>query len=183
MKLNKLKHIICIGIIILPLKPINCNAQNHSIGVNMALLAVGSINIELSKAFSKKVTAHVPISWNPITFSNNKKIKHIMLQPGIRWWQWHSYSGYFGGINITIAQFNTGIKALRYYGKGAGVTISAGYAKMLSKRWNLEAEAGFYSGWIKYNKYQRKHCGDYEGNWSGIKLFPAKISLSLIYVM
>lgn len=183
MKCYKIKYCIWIGALGLLLNTDNCSAQKHTLGVNIATLAIGSINIEWSKAFSQKVTFHLPISWNPVTFSNNIKLNHILVQPGIRWWKWHSYSGYFGAVSITAAQFNAGIKTFRYYGNGTGLTISTGYAKMISKRWNIEAEAGIYSGWISYDKYSRELCGDYEGSWSGIKFYPAKISLSLIYIM
>lgn len=183
MKANKLIYSIIIGTFSLLLNSFSCKAQSHSLGVNMAMLAVGSINIELSKAFSQKVTFHLPFSWNPVTFNNNKKIKHLMIQPGVRWWKWHSYSGYFGGVNITAIQFNAGIKESRYSGKGAGLVLSTGYAKMISRRWNLEAEVGIYSGWFSYDKYQQELCGDYEGNQSGFKFYPAKISLSLIYIL
>lgn len=183
MKRSKLIYCICAGTLGFLLNAMNSSAQSYSLGVNIAMAAVGTINIDLSKALSQKVTLHIPISWNPVTFNDNKKIKHIMIQPGIRWWKWHSYSGYFGGVNITAVNFNTGVRTYRYYGQGAGITISAGYAKMLSKRWNIEAEAGIYSGWVSYNKYQRELCGDYEGSWQGLKFYPAKISLSLIYIM
>lgn len=183
MKTDKLRYFICLGTLGLLLNSFCCRAQSHSLGVNVPMLAFGSINFELSKALSQKTTLHLPLSWNPMTFGNNKKIKHFMLQPGVRWWKWHTYSGYFGGINITAIQFNAGIKTYRYYGKGAGITLSAGYAKMISKEWNIEAEAGVYSGWVSYDKYQRRLCGDYEGSWRGFKFFPAKISLSLIYIM
>ncbi len=106
-----------------------------------------------------------------------------MIQPGIRWWKWHSYSGYFGGVNLTAMQYNLGVKSYRYYGKGVGITLSTGYAKMISKKWNIEAEMGIYSGWVSYDKYKRELCGDYEGSCCKLKLIPAKLSLSLIYIM
>lgn len=183
MKLYKLRYIACISALWIVLYQRNCAAQNYSLGVNIASMAVGSINIELSKAVSQKVTIHLPLSWNPVTFSNNKKLKHIMIQPGIRWWKWHNYSGYFGGVSVTAVQFNAGINHLRYYGSTAGLTLSIGYAKMISKRWNIEAEVGIYSGWVSYNKYRRELCGDYEGTWRGIKLYPSKITLALIYII
>lgn len=183
MRVYKLTYRICIGAIGLLLTPYHCKAQSHSLGINMAMLAVGSMNIEFSKAISQKITFHIPFSWNPMTFNNNKKIKHLMIQPGIRWWKWHSYSGYFGGANITAVQFNGGIKTFRYFGKGRGVTLSAGYAKMISKRWNIEAEAGIFWGWVSYDKYNRELCGDYQGSRQNFIFYPGKISLSLIYIM
>lgn len=183
MKTNKFKSSICIGALWLFLNPFYCNAQSHSLGVNVAMLAFGSVNIDFSKALSQNITLHIPLSWNPITFGNNKKIKHLIIQPGIRWWKWHSYSGWFGGVNLTASQFNIGVKSFRYYGKGAGITLSAGYAKMISKRWNIEAEAGIFSGWANYNKYQIEVCGDYEGCRQGLIFCPSKISLSLVYIM
>ena len=159
-----------------------CQAQKFGIRSNLAGLALGSINIEVSKAISDKITLHFPISWNPFTFGENEKIKHIAIQPGIRLWQWHSYSGLFYGVQTIRIVCNIGINEFRYYGSGVGGSLSVGYSKMLTRSLNIEVEMGLGGGWIAYDKYQRNLCGEFEGSWQGFMVGPTRFSLSIMYI-
>ncbi|MFA5849488.1 MAG: DUF3575 domain-containing protein [Bacteroidales bacterium] len=159
-----------------------CQAQKFGIRSNLIGLATGSLNIEVSKAISDKITLHFPISWNPFIFDNNKKINHTAIQPGIRLWQWHSYSGLFYGIQAIGIVCNIGIKEFRYYGSGVGGSLSFGYSRMLTKNLNIEAETGLGGGWIAYDKYQRQLCGEFEGSWRGYKICPTRVSISIMYI-
>lgn len=171
-----------IAAVILALMATICQAQKFGIRSNMIGLATGSLNVEVSTAISDKITLHFPISFNPFTFDENKKIKHTAIQPGIRLWQWHSYSGLFYGIQAIAIVFNIGIKEFRNYGSGVGGSLSVGYSKMLTKNLNIEAETGLGGGWIAYDKYQRQLCGEFEGSWRGYKIGPTRVSISIMYI-
>ncbi len=173
---------IAVATVILVFMATICPAQKFGIRSNLAGIATGSLNVEVSMAVSDKITLHFPISWNPFTFKENKKIKHTATQPGIRLWQWHCYSGLFYGIQATGIVFNIGIDEFRYYGSGVGGSLSVGYSKMLTKSLNIEGELGLGGGWIAYDKYQRQLCGEFEGSWRGYKIVPTRISLSILYI-
>lgn len=168
--------------VILAMIPTICQAQKFGIRSNLIGLASGSLNVEVSKAISDRITLHLPFSWNPFTFVENKKIKHTAIQPGIRLWQWHSYSGLFYGMQAIGIVYNIGIEEFRYYGSGVGGSLSIGYSKMLTKSLNIEAEAGLGGGWIVYDKYERPLCGEFEGSWRGYMAGPTRASISIMYI-
>lgn len=157
-------------------------SQKYGISSNAIGLATGTLNIEGSVATSNKISFHLPVMWNPFSFNENKKIKHIALQPGMRFWTWHSYSGTFFGIYSTAISFNTGLNEHRYSGKAIGIGLSAGYAKMLSKNLNIEAELGYSYGYTEYETFVRVQCGDYVRSYKGPIHAPTKASISIMYI-
>ncbi len=158
-----------------------CTAQKYGIGTDLISLSSGSVNIETSLIVSKKVTLHFPLSWNPFAI-NNYKIKHIAIQPGIRWWIWHSYSEFFFGVHLFSSVFNIAVSDERKEGWATGLAFTCGYAWMLNSRINLEIEAGGGPLYTMYDKYERETCGDYLGSVKNIKIFPTRLSCSLIFL-
>ena len=54
-------------------------AQSYSVGSNIMALVTGSLNLELSASLNRRLSLHLPLSWNPLQFGDNKKIKHKMF--------------------------------------------------------------------------------------------------------
>jgi len=159
-----------------------CLSQKYGISSNLAGLATGSLNIEASVAISRKVSLHLPVSWNPFIIGDNYKINHIVIQPGARWWLWHSYDELFIGIQEVTGFYNIAISDVRYEGWSTGISLSCGYAWMLSSKWNVEFEAGVGCLFCKYDKYYRPKCGEYLGSAEKIIYGPTRLSLSLMYI-
>ena len=90
-----------------------------------------------------------------------------------------------GNLNNHISFLGTDLSVLsdrRYQGWFAGGGIAYGYAWILNKRWNLEAELGL--GWIytRYDSYPCAQCGTKiadgkSHNYVG----PTKAEVNLIY--
>ena len=169
-------------IAILLLYPLLCSAQKYGIRTNILGLATGSFNIEASVALSDKWTLHMPFSWNPFILKGNYKIQHIAVEPGARFWFWHSYTGLFCGSQTILAKFNVGINDYRYQGWTAGESVSVGYSYMLSRKWNIEAELEAGMFWTEYDKYQRPLCGEYEDSGKRIFIGPGRVSVAIVYI-
>jgi len=169
-------------LVLILLFPVMCSAQKYGIKTNIIGLATGSFNIEASVALSNKWTLHFPFSWNPLSIEENYKIKHLVLQPGARWWFWHSYTGYFIGIHVLSAIYNIGVNDFRYQGWAAGAAVSGGYSFMLSRRWNLETEIGIGACWCEYDIYERPICGEYESSVNKLIIGPSRISIAIVYI-
>lgn len=174
----KRKLIICL----LVLAPVLCSAQKFGVRINIIGMATGSLNLEASLALSNKWTLHLPVSYNPFVVRDNFKVKHLMTQPGARWWHWHSYSGLFIGAQAIAGKFNIAITDSRYQGWGAGVGLSTGYAWMVTSKWNIEAEVGAGALYSVYDQFQRPHCGEFEGSFRRILYGPTKASISLMFI-
>ncbi|MDR2001484.1 MAG: DUF3575 domain-containing protein [Prevotella sp.] len=155
--------------------------------------ATTTLNFGAEFYLSRKFTLDIPFDYNPWTFSNNKKIKHWLVQPELRYWINKSFDGSFWGIHLHGSQFNTAniIDRYRYEGWLSGVGISFGHQWHLSDRWAIEATLGVGYAYIDYTKYTFENkspegcrvCGqklalDNKHYWG-----PTRIGLSISYVI
>lgn len=170
------------------------SAQKAALKTNLLYGATATPNLQLELGLSKKSTLELGSGMNWFEFSDNKKFKHILVQPEYRYWFCETFNGSFIGIHAHGAQFNVGgwdipvgrldaFKNRRYEGYLYGAGVSYGYQWVLSPRWNFEASLGGGFSRIHYDKYQCATCGtkldDGKYNYFGV----TKAALSLIYII
>ena len=170
------------------------SAQKAALKTNLLYGATATPNLQLELGLSKKSTLELGAGMNWFEFSDNKKFKHILVQPEYRYWFCETFNGSFIGIHAHGAQFNVGgwdipvgrldaFKNRRYEGYLYGAGVSYGYQWVLSPRWNFEASLGGGFARIHYDKYQCATCGtkldDGKYNYFGV----TKAALSLIYII
>ncbi len=166
------------------------------IGVKNNILydATATPNLGLEIALHPRWTLEVGSGVNLFTFSDNKKFRHLLIQPELRWWQCEVFNGHFIGLHGHAAQFNVGkwdipagrltaFKDNRYEGYLYGGGLSYGYQWLLSPRWNLEFNLGGGFARIHYDKYPCTACGtkldEGEHNYWGV----TKAAVSLIFLI
>ena len=74
------------------------------------------------------------------------------------------------------------LKDYRYEGWFAGAGIAYGYAWMLGKHWNLEAEIGVGYAYTRYDKYMCPRCGSKVGSDHHNYFGPTKAAINLVYL-
>lgn len=169
-------------------------AQSVGLKTNFAHWAtMATPNLGIEMALNRKYTIEVGAGYNPFTFNNNKKFKHWIVQPELRYWTCESFNGHFFGIHALGAEFNVGgldvplgrlkdIKDYRYEGYAFGGGVSYGYQWPIAKRLNLELNIGAGYAYLLYDKYKCVKCGekqesDVKDNYFGV----TKAAVSLIY--
>lgn len=166
----------------------NLSAQYYSFSSNILGMTTGNLNAELSATAGRKWSIHLPVTYNPFVYNfikENTKMQNLTVQPGVRYWFRESYMRGFIGIHGTYSRYHFGWKALskyRYDGIAAGGGLSLGYAKMLSKRWNMEFEAGLDILYTDYDKYECRTCGFFSGKEKKVILTPTRIAVSMVYL-
>lgn len=160
-----------------------------AIKTNALYWATTTPNLGFEVAFSPKITLDVSGNYNPWTFSGNKKLKHWLVQPELRYWLCDRFNGHFLGVHAHYAGFNVGgIKMLglekhRYQGNLYGAGISYGYHWILNKRWSMEGVIGVGYARIDYDKYKCRQCGSKldsgHKNYFGV----TKLAINFIYVI
>lgn len=173
------------------------HAQN--VGIKTNLISDGflspnlGVEIGLARKWSLDITGQTCL-WDV----NRHKWKHWMAQPEIRVWLCDRFAGHFFGLHAIGGQYNFGnihnnIKFLgsdfsqltkyRFQGWAAGAGIAYGYAWVLAKHWNLEAEIGI--GWMytQFDTYECDACSKQveprrHHNYYG----PTKLSIALEYI-
>lgn len=122
----------------------------------------------------------------------DKKFKHWLAQPELRFWSCERFNGFFWGIHAHGGEFNVAGTTMpfgltgfaensRYEGCFYGAGVSIGKQWVLGKRWNFEASVG--GGWARYD-YDRFECGDCGAKIESDKddyFGPTKATLSLVY--
>lgn len=133
-------------------------------------------NLGFEVGLSKKITLDISGNYNPIKFSDNRQIKHWLVQPELRYWLCERFYGHFFGIHTHYAEINVsnlnilGLGQERYQGNIYGAGISYGYQWILNKRWSMEAEIGVGYARIDYDKYNCGKCGSKLDNGHKIML-------------
>jgi hypothetical protein len=161
-------------------------------GVKTNLLydAIGTFNLGVEFRTGAKTSLEVPFSWNPWTFSDNRKWKHILVQPEFRFWTHETFRGHFVGLHGHYAYYNIGnlpkpfspnMQEHRFEGWLAGAGLSYGYRWNFNHRWGMEATIGAGYAYLLYDKYECESCGDRLGEYAKNYFGPTRVGLSLIY--
>ena len=171
------------------------SAQEIGIKTNLLYWASASPNLGVEIGLGKQTTLDISAGFNPFSFSGDKQWKHWLIQPEFRWWTCERFNGHFlaahlvgGGFNIgNLSSFPfsiwDGLKDYRYKGHAFGGGIGYGYAWMLGKHWNLEAEVGVGYAHAWYDQYSyaeqgAKSLSNGNKNYWGI----TKLAISFVYL-
>ena len=171
------------------------DAQNVGLKSNILYSATASPNLGVEIGLGPQTTIDISAGFNPFKFSNNRQWRHWLVQPEFRWWTCERFGGHFLAGHIIGGGFNVGnvsffpfsmwdaLENNRLKGHAFGGGIGYGYAWMLSKHWNLEAEVGvgYVHAWYDQYEYQdggAKLASDLNKNYWGI----TKLSISFVYL-
>lgn len=171
--------------------------QNMAVKTNLLYDAALTPNAGLEVGLAPRWTLDVSANYNGWTLSHDRRWKHWLIQPEGRYWLCDRFSGHFLGAHLLGGQFNIGglkngisflgtdfskLGQRRYQGWMMGAGIAYGYAWVLSRHLNLEAELGL--GWIytRYDSYPCANCGtklseDSSHHYVG----PTKAAINLVY--
>ena len=173
------------------------NAQKVGIKTNLISDIVTSPSLGVEFKMAPKWTFDLS---GQVNFWNihERRWRHWMVMPEARVWYCEAFQGSFWALHVLGGQYNVGniknsVKFLgsdfsqmtdhRFQGWAAGAGIGYGYAWILGKHWNLEAELGI--GWIytRYDKYPCTTCGTAEEKDRPHNYFgPTKFSVALEYI-
>ncbi len=167
--------------------------QTFGVKSNVLYDATTTFNLGVEVGLAKKWSLDVSGNYNPWEFSDNRQIKHWMVQPELRWWTCERFNGSFFALHGMYAEYNAGgfklpfgweksFRDHRYDGHLWGVGIGYGYQWILSNHWGLEAEIGVGYARLHYDKYPRG-CSEKLDTKNKNYFGPTKIALSFIYLI
>lgn len=137
-------------------------------------------------------------NFNAWTMKNDRRWKHYLVQPEVRYWLCDRFMGHFlalhlhggqynfGGIKNSINFLGTNLSNLtthRYQGWFAGAGVGYGYAFVLGRHWNLELEAGIGYAYTVFDEFECAGCGrkvntDLNHHYFG----PTKLAVNFVYL-
>ena len=172
------------------------HSQWAAVKTNLLYDATTTVNLGVEVGIAEKWTLDILGNYNPWEFSNNRQLKHYLIQPEARYWFCEKFNKHFVGLHGHYAQYNAGgiklpfdigengFQKYRYKGWLAGAGISYGYHWILNKRWSVEATLGIGYAYLGYDRYQlcetcKKKTGDEVKHYFG----PTRAGISLIYII
>ncbi len=161
---------------------------------NLLTDLTGTFNLGAEFRLSNYLTLDLSANYNPWTFSDNRKLKHIQVQPELRYWVHEPFNGHFLGAHVNYTNFNVGnlnlplnifsdLKDHRLQGNGYGVGVAYGYQWLLSPRWSMEASLGLGYMYLDYSRYECHTCGKKLNKDNKHYFGPTKLGVSLIYII
>lgn len=171
-------------IVALMLLPTKSFSQVSAVKLNAPALLVGVINPEIETAISPSMSMNLALvvyPWGKIPIKGNHLL-NFSVQPGVRYWFHGLHTGVFIGAHATATYTEISFRNKDYRAAGVGLGISAGYAWMLSPRWNLELELGGSAMYMRYDK--RPVGGTYKGRLANSRILPlpTKAGLNIVYL-
>ncbi|MCC8072231.1 MAG: DUF3575 domain-containing protein [Bacteroidales bacterium] len=175
-------------------QPLHTSAQTTALKTNALYWATTTMNIDAETRFAPRWSGELSIGYNPWSFSDNKKIKHIAIQPEVRYWLCSTYAGHFFGAHLLYSHFNAGgihmplglfpsLKEHRFQGDLGGIGLAYGYNFILSRHWSLELELGLGVIYSNYKKYECRECGSKLGREHKTFFSPTKIAVNMVYYL
>ena len=189
---------LCVALLMALFAGMFVSAQKVALKTNLLYDATATVNAGIEIGLAPRWTLDISGNFNDWTMSHNRKWKHWLVQPEARYWFCERFSGHFIGIHAHGGEYNfgnlkNGIKFLgsdfskltdnRYQGWYVGGGLSYGYAWILGKHWNLEAELGIGYIYTRFDKYPCAECGEkIEEDASHHYFGPTKLALSIVYL-
>lgn len=187
------RKVILLMLVLLVGNTLTMRAQGLALKSNILYDATTTPNAGIELKLSNKWTAGINLALNPWSFSDNKKLKHFLVAPQVRYWLCESFSGHYFGANMAYVHYNVsdikfpfglygGVDGERRQGDLAAIGASYGYSWILSPHWSLEAEAGLDIGHAWSDCYDSAKCGSYRGPDNKFMVLP-KLALNIVYII
>ena len=172
-------------------------AQKAALKTNLLSDAFANINAGAEVKLAPKWSFDLSGEYNGWKLSHDRRWKHWALQPELRYWFCTAFSGHFVGVHLLGGQYNIGgidipanflgtdfrkLKDSRYQGWFGGAGVAYGYAWVLGRHWNLEAEIGLGWTYTRYDRYPCAVCGTKLESGHHNYFGPTKAAINITYV-
>lgn len=127
-------YLFIIAIMLAVMTPRIAPAQSIAVKSNVLYDLTGTLNLGGEIRCDDTHSFNLSVNYNPWNLGENKKMKHILIQPEYRWWLNETFIGSFFGVQAHFAQYNFGgttpfttVKNNRYQGNLIGCGITYGH--------------------------------------------------------
>ncbi|MCI5581048.1 MAG: DUF3575 domain-containing protein [Phocaeicola plebeius] len=169
---------------------LEAQAQEAAIKTNALYLLTGTMNIGGELATGEQTSLSLQVQYHPWEWGNNKKMKHIWVQPEYRYWWKGVFTGSFMGIHLNWANYNiakmppiTTLKNHRYQGNAIGCGLTYGYQWLLGTYWNLETSVSAGYLHLHYKRYGPEKNDPMEKESYSNYIGPYQVGVTLTYFL
>ena len=149
-------------------------------------------NLGVEIGVGSKSTIEATIGYAPFDYGENKKFKHILVQPEYRYWLCDQFIGSFFGFNMTWAAYNMGgvklplgiwksLREYRYEGQVYGFGFTYGYQYPITTHWSVEGEIGIGYWHVWNKKYRCEKCASRIKKDQKNYIGPSRAAINIVY--
>jgi len=172
-----------------------------SVKSNLVPVYAGSLNAGVELVLRRQITfddsmtsLFIPVSYNPFTYKDNSKMRHIAFQPEFRFRIPAPAGSIYTGIHGLFASYNVGgidvpfnlapsLKEQRYQGQLFGAGLGAGYYLKLGRSFGMEASVGAGYVYMQHEVFRCESCGYKLGDETKSYLGLTRAAISIAYVI
>ena len=151
---------------------------------NLAYDAFGVLNFAYECQFASHWTAELPITWSLWDWSDDKGLRTVAIQPGVKYWFKNPGTGHALGVDLDLVWFNARRNAKRYQVDGrpaAGASLVYAYTLNLGRNWKAEFSLGVGYVNARYNTYYNITDGALIDTRTKHYFGPTRIGITLAY--
>ncbi len=140
-------------------------------------------NLTYEARLSRVLSLQIGLAMNPISKDlGGFKAANFRVEPELRYWFNRPMARHFVALSCTAGAYSLQFKERYIKGDAVGLGFSYGYAWVLSKHWNMEAEIGV--GLASIHAYNYKGAANCPGkaNYRHVLPVPIRFGLSFGYV-
>ncbi len=161
----------------------NVKAQRLSLKTNALEYLILSPNLTVEARLSRVMSLQVGVAANPMTKPiNGLRATNFRVEPELRYWFNRPMARHFLALSTTAGFYNVQGNHHIYSGSVVAAGISYGYALVLSKHWNMEAEIGVGVGHFRGFDYKDSEAKPETPNFSRTLPVPIRVGLTFGYV-
>lgn len=173
-------------------------AQDYGVKTNLIYDLTSTVNVGLEYKLADRWTFDMSGNYNGWTIKEGTRWKHWMFQPEVRFWNCDAFSGHFVAVHGVGGQYNVGgirndirflgtdfsqLTKYRFQGFCIGGGVAYGYAWIIGRHFNIEAELGVGYIYTEYDKFNCVGCGKrvltgQPAHYVG----PTKAAINLVYI-
>lgn len=144
----------------------------------------GTVDVGVDIALTDNLTLDLSGRYNPIT-TDRLSASHWASQLGVKYWLYENFVGHFLSSHAGYIDYNIGNRERRYLGSGYTLSVSGGYAWILSTRWSLAVEAGIgicYSRDTRSDPTVTDWDNEYYYHTERVSVVPARLGVTFNYI-
>lgn len=172
---------IMVAVMLLAFAP-HLSAQRVAIKTNALDYLILSPNLTVEAQVSRVLSVQLGVATNPLSSTiKGVKLSNFRVEPEIRYWFNRPMARHFVALSMTGATCSLQFDDRHISGDAVAAGLSYGYALVLSRHWNMEAEIGL--GLAHFRGYDYKGTiKPIEKNCTKLLPVPIRLGLSFSYV-
>lgn len=164
---------------------LSAHAQRLAVKSNAIEWVTLNPNVGLEMRISQHMTFDISLATNPFPVTiAGYRWSNLRVTPGVRYYFSRPMVGHFVGVAGVLGSYNLTLNHFHHlHGAMAGLGVTYGYAMVINRHWNMEAEIGLGGAYARAkNWHSNKTDMPQFTNYRGIIPIPVRLGLSFAYI-